>query len=101
MADKIKKLSEAIRLGATFRPKGVHRCLMDGKTCALGAALDAVGLLERRNLTGDGGVTQDTWETLWERFPVPAGVQRQITDRNDHQGQTREEIADWLEAQGL
>lgn len=38
------KLSEAIRLGAMLRPQGFGHVLKDGRSCALGAAYEAIGL---------------------------------------------------------
>jgi hypothetical protein len=102
MADKIKKLSDAIRLGATFRPQGFGFILSsDGKnTCALGAAADALGLLET-HLSYCGGLTEEGWNIMKSRFPDAECKLFAITNMNDKQGMTRETIADWLEAQGL
>jgi hypothetical protein len=46
MSDKIKTLGQAIRYGATLKPQWRGAMIHDGKTCALGAALDALGLLK-------------------------------------------------------
>lgn len=112
------KLSEAIREGAKLRPQcrgelfryinPVHGWL----SCALGAALEGLGVsppAEGEDWDSRGKVPD---ETLCHSFPflyIPeSGEQRdlsplglEIIDRNDKQGQSREEIADWLEAQGL
>lgn len=42
MADKIKKLSEAIRLGATFRPQCRYALFRDGMSCVQGQAYVAL-----------------------------------------------------------
>lgn len=101
------RLSEAIRLGAMLRPQG-RDVFMDEqhRTCALGAALDAIGQLDRRGL----GHIPSQWEWCWygmgldgDRYPCPAGrcsyksgALRVITHVNDHHGWTRERIADWV-----
>ena len=38
------KLSEAIRLGAMMRPQGKYNYMMNGRSCAIGAALEAIGI---------------------------------------------------------
>lgn len=40
------RLSEAIRLGGTLKPQGFGNLYYEGKTCAWGAAFDAVGELQ-------------------------------------------------------
>ena len=94
--DKIKKLSQAIRLGATFRPQCTGEFSDSVGTCALGAAMEAVGLEPKMCY----------YKELRRRFPVLGNsywsftLAGKITRLNDN-GQTREQIADWLEAQGL
>lgn len=90
------KLSEAIRLGATLRPqvRGVTRNARG--SCALGAALEAIGV--------DG-----TYTDVLDHFPISrryvacpvdyvehvlVGVIRML---NDDHGWSRERIADWVE----
>ena len=95
MADKIKTLSQAIRLGATFHPQcfySFHQydpydsSKIEG-TCALGAASDAVGIEPNR---------------LRKRFPEVSGnIFYDIIRMNDTEKKTREQIATWLEEQGL
>ena len=97
--DKITKLSDAIRLGATFRPQCKVMLFNRGKSCALGAAAEALGY---------------TWaEELKARFPDlgrpmkhPMGERARnlwdiISDLNDNHDWTREQISSWLAAQGL
>lgn len=97
MADKINKLSDAIRLGATFHPQCRLRYVRRSKsgkvlaTCALAAALEAVGLLENHR-----GIN-----TVIERFPdVPHTIATQCLVASDVFESSREKIADWLEKQG-
>lgn len=93
------RLSEAIRLGATMKPQffGFYMGARNNKlsTCALGAALDAVG---------------DLWGMAALHFSildVPAQcpqctykaprLEQVIAHLNDDHLWTREAIADWLE----
>jgi len=118
--DKIKKLSEAMRYGATLKPRTtgtICRIWFDGspRTCALGAALDAV--LTAR---GDESRVEDCVGTcsaiyvLNEQFqetrskrvvcPVTGAIdeiESVIINLNDEYNWTRERIADWLESEGL
>lgn len=96
MADKIKKLSQAIRLGATFRPQcwGSYFALKDGKiteSCAIGAAGEA--------LFGESAAQPLLGGAVMERLGLSQNIIRQVVCLNDT-GDTREQIADWLEAQG-
>lgn len=104
------KLSEAIRLGAMLRPHGHGAILRRNATCALGAALEAVGLLtdweqaSRNNPFGN-------WDAWWKNVPFSAvlwakathplhGAEQPISNiivsLNDSHGWTREAIADWV-----
>lgn len=93
--DKILKLSQAIRLGATFHPQCFRQMfLRNGQmeiigTCALGAALEALGLERSGSLASD-----------LKRFDLPAGTTAKIIELNDYSNWTREMIAGWLEGQG-
>lgn len=110
------KLSDAIRLGALLRPQAFGR-LFDADeraTCALGAAYEAIGELDRF-LEIDADPTAASMELLEPAFkvltawgtgqfvtcPGPQQVQMQlgaaITTLNDHHKWTREQIADWVE----
>lgn len=110
------KLSEAIRAGAALRP-GIRGRYADYRvwggadtcsgTCALGAAYEGI--------TGKPPDTfsEDVTERLVDLFPVLTtrytgdgnsddwNLLDAIVHRNDYQDMTREQIADWLEAQGL
>ncbi len=108
MSDKIKTLSQAIRLGATFAPQ-CHGRFSEWRfnllpervaTCAFGAAAEAVG-------------AKNHFE-LWDRFNdtliiklfCPACffkrsfVKELVFHLNDDHRWTRERIADWLEKNG-
>lgn len=98
------KLSAAMRIGARMRPQGYFRLFNAGRTCALGAACDGVGV-------------RPDYEELENAFPqvysirvsnVPGAdvpleevlLWEAIGFMNDT-GSTREAIADWLESKGL
>lgn len=97
-------LSEAIRLGAMLKPQGTGHTFGD-KTCALGAALEAVGQ------TGDAGAG---WFPVYQIWPIarqfvryPGSSPHLVGQTvmigsacwmlNDQDHWTREEIADWVE----
>lgn len=107
------KLSEAIRLGAMNRPHGRGGLISNtGQTCAMGAALDAAGLLEQltSSIYSNGSNYPDPIAVA--RFPIMALVVDHPACKlyskrlplftvaatlNDVVGWTREEIADWVE----
>ena len=91
------KLSEAIREGAKLRPQAFSALFCDGKTCALGAACDAVGAITWRGDKGEltGFVPSHYFPALEDPDLYLA-----ITRMNDFQRMTREQIADWVEEQG-
>ncbi len=97
------RLSEAIRLGAMLRPQAFHGLFKDGGSCALGAALDAMGITDeeafQRRLSLFEGASQI-------RVMVPPccrclvdlhEVDAVIVHLNDTHQWTREQIADWVE----
>jgi hypothetical protein len=98
------KLSEAIRLGAMMRPqtRGRMRSL-GGWTCALGAALDAVGDLDARMPNAE------SIQRVVAKWPIAASLVQHpanvywssmksiIVDLNDEHKWTREQIASWVE----
>lgn len=112
------RLSDAIRLGAMMKPQ--HRggiLSSDGtKTCALGAALDALGKLDEW-LTRRASNAVDWAEWFGNALPPdsyrsvkwPPAAHKMIygdtqyplatvvTVLNDVNGWTREQIADWVE----
>lgn len=99
------RLSEAIRLGAMLKPQGHGELVHHGRTCALGAALDAVGAL------------CSDYDAVGIRFPITrqvrlglcpapgcenyahghATVMETVFYLNDSHDWTRERIADWVE----
>ena len=97
------KLSEAIRLGAMLAPQGRTRLLSaDGSTCALGAALAAVGQLAS---VGNDPQGYDTIKAVWpwlghQQAMFPSGMTGRVLggiwQLNDTHGWTREQIADWV-----
>ena|ERR1043165_3864344 len=98
------RLSEAIRLGALLRAQGRGAYLDDHHhTCTLGAALEAIGRLERAEHV------IVPWGELWPwlclvpacRCPadcgtVIIGLIHLIAHVNDDHCWTRERIADWV-----
>jgi len=110
MSDKITRLSQAIRLGATFHPQCFGSVCVRGpqnnivETCALGAAAEAVfGESVFRECFGS-----ELIDRLYYRFQFlnsPMGLDRPtwaqwIATRNDKDKWSREKIADELEAGG-
>jgi hypothetical protein len=93
-------LSAAMRLGAMLKPQGHNRYLRQGRTCALGAALDAIGAL--RYEAGNSTRLFNQWPILetWAVHPVTnrsemaGGI---VVSLNDEYHWTREVIADWVE----
>ena len=115
------KMSEAIRLGATMKPQhfgGIYdNYEKRSASCAMGAAIDAIGCPERDagpddvSTTGRGprrgGETVVDIPAEWRLFTgrlqtCPAcswqhyGIEL-ITHLNDGHRWTREQIADWVE----
>lgn len=99
------KLSEAIRLGAMLRPQAFGAWFSADGTCAMGAAMDAVGLTE-----SDYHRTWSVWpNTLEIRTRCPesrvehctCGPSLSIVMQclNDIHRWPREAIADWVEIQ--
>src|ERR1041384_7086595 len=112
------RLSEAIRLGALLKAQGFGRygVRADGptavRTCALGAAADAIGMLDRLMPVDDRAVVSlasafpAEWHLLEESVigsacPVCGAVHQTlagvIAHVNDRHRWTREAIADWIE----
>jgi hypothetical protein len=102
---RLTKLSQLIREGAKLRPQTTGRFWWEGKSCALGAAYEAA--CGHIPAGGDEGpwvlssfasaVQCKAWGELQRLFPD--APYDKIYVRNDR-GDTREQIADWLEAQG-
>lgn len=103
------KLSEAIRDGARLHPQTTRYFRDDNSTCALGAAYVAIsGSLPPMHTDPE----TNEWEVnnglvsnvLHANFPFLRDNDYElwgdITERNDKEGQTREQIAEWLESIG-
>jgi hypothetical protein len=91
------RLSEAIRLGAMMKPQAFGASFHDGRTCALGAALDAIGRVRECYLNAP-----DYWAMLVNYVAEPVTgemclVLSAIRELNDQHRWTREQIADWVE----
>lgn len=93
------KLSEAIRLGSMLRPQCKGLYFTEGGSCALGAAYEAT-------YSYPGDETIISYSKFEEAYPIlkPSGVTDKpsrlamsITNLNDIQGWTREQIADFVE----
>ena len=84
------KLSILIRLGCSMHPQGKEWNYFEGRTCAMGAAWKASG--------------DPSWPRFCAQWCVALRDARvdlvEIFKRNDR-GETREQIADWLESKGL
>lgn len=105
------KLSDAIRLGAMLHPQGFERLfdrsVLDGRvlsSCALGAALEAIGHSETPTLDENMEIRQ--FPTTWTMLPVSecpacdnmfAGtILNALTHINDVHRWTREDMARWV-----
>ena len=85
-------LSAAIRCGAKLKPQGHGSLLRDGATCAIGAALDSIGMLEEALRTPEPyQIAQALWPVL------NAELETFIILKNDGDKWTREQIADEVE----
>jgi hypothetical protein len=104
------KLSDAILLGSTMKPQGFGALLADDKTCAMGAAYDAIGILD------DVLAGRDYAERIAvvaPHFPIVASRSQTYdcpkrccvhlcsigaiaAHLNDHHAWTREQIAGWV-----
>lgn len=94
------RLSEAIRLGAMIRPQTYFYWFHDGGSCAIGAALEAVGAAVYSDCFFRTGAPK-AWE--WSRMTVacPAceqqdQAQEHLRHLNNVHRWTRERIADWV-----
>lgn len=99
------KLSEAIRLGAMNRRQAfkAYFCRSENTTCAIGAAIDAMGRLGNE-WTCLSAVAEDLFPILVGHYvdcPVTGNTRSVfllITELNDIHRWTREQIADWVES---
>ena len=105
------KLSEAIRLGAMLRPQGFRRFFSPKGSCAMGAAIEALGL----DLDATNVGLSEAYPWLFQAVGCPCGradhaaksmyrtrkgkvggVCVVIAYLNDFDRWTREQIADWV-----
>jgi hypothetical protein len=101
-ANRKLKLSDAMRIGAKLRPQSTSGGFAKGTTCAIVAAAEGLGF----DLgASPPSVTAAAWDFLKSRGvvdePYHATLAATIISHNDFDEWTREQIADWLEAQGL
>lgn len=98
------KLSEAILLGSTLRPQIKGFLFADGRSCALGAAAEAMGA-QPKDRPSSWELIRDEWpwtQTLSFRCPAcwrPKGTSKAltlITHLNDFHGWTRQCTAVWV-----
>lgn len=100
------KLSEAIRLGAMLRPQTTGAIYKHGKSCAWGAAWEAVGG-DIEHWIQDGSISSQTiceqyWPELNRKVAHPLvegewSLASTIESLNDNPHcWTRERIADWV-----
>ena len=97
---KVLKLSEAIRIGAKLRPQSFGSFFDGEATCAIGAAFEARSGYPSRDPNKIVVVVPEAL-SLYRGIHVGlSDIGLKIVQRNDYLDATREEIADWLEAQG-
>ena len=111
------KLSDAIRRGATMHPQIQYALMNDDGTCALGAALNGLGLEPLRNPKGHyywpecmGKNVMDNW---YQQFPIFKTMTKNcplcglyctwsygvVSHLNDTHELSREAIAMWVETE--
>ena len=105
MSEKVMPLCQAIRLGSMMKPQTNGSFLRGGGTCALGAALDAMCLLDVVMVL-EANVIPKEWNIHMyvKSCPDPAvcicitrTLGETITHLNDGHKWTRERIADQVE----
>jgi hypothetical protein len=98
------KLSEAILLGSTLRPQIKGHLFGDGRSCALGAAAEAIGS-EPKDCPTSWEFIRSEWpwtEVLLFRCPAcwrprdTANALKLITHLNDFHNWTRQRTAAWV-----
>ena len=94
------KLSDAIRIGAKIRPQCFGYLFKNGGSCALGAAFEGLYGYPLPEGSGFDTALMDKGGE-WFYFIHPSyEIFDEIVRRNDQYGQTREQIADYLESIG-
>lgn len=99
---KVLKLSEAIRIGAAQYPQCCDGCyFIDGTACVWGAAAIGFGAHGTDYDINDAASTLHSSSfTGKAHFAFRNAHGYSIMEANDRHGWSREEVADWLEAQG-
>lgn len=104
------KLSEAIRLGSMLRPNQSYGAMFvaeENATCALGAAAEALGILdlEYRNAYKDGARAPADWRpVVLQPVKCPgcalkfSRVDKAVIHLNNRHRWSRARIADWIES---
>lgn len=100
----IPTCSEAMRLGAMMKPQGIGAALHEGKTCALGAAADAIGALNGVEKALDIEPRTLPWPWIYDGAGVECpecggrcvNALNVIVHLNDWHKWTRERIADFI-----
>lgn len=106
--DEVMPLSQAIRLGAKLRPQAFGALFVDGGSCSLGAAYEAVGYTVRNGQVIVNSSVPRAWVKIAGgigKFDCPVtGCNQQrdlvlglVTHLNDRHHWTRERIADFIE----
>lgn len=90
-----RELAAAIRKGAAMRPQGKYNYFADGKSCAIGAALEAVGV-PYQDTSGPLYSNQILGFFPNDKLQITDTLWTGVMDKNDS-GMTREDIADWLD----
>ena len=99
-------LSTAIRLGSLLRPQGFGKYFLNKKSCALGAAFEAMGGQLIEFGMHDGDVRQQFPELArgvrccWCRNAIVVDMLKFVAHLNDDHKFSREAIADLLEEPG-
>ena len=91
------KLSEAIRLGSTLRPQGFGHLKYRDRTCAWGAALDAINMIEKYNKDNTIWPIEKA-EVICPHCLQPSDLLSIVIHLNDRCKWSREVIADWVES---
>lgn len=94
------KLSEAIRIGAKLRPQGHGKFFSNGRSCAIGAAMEACGCAPESKKEDNLEVLIQLGILMSDRSHYTDLFWR-ISAMNDSLEYTRERISDILEAEGL
>jgi hypothetical protein len=106
MADKLKSFSDAIKLGATFKPQCFEMFAINGKSCALQAAAEAMGF-ENGHLAYGANEFSKRFPAVnkWIQCPCNCTMRTNAVNMtmhlNDAHHWKRERIAAFLKTKGL